>query len=188
MFNDWVGEEGSRAQANKMHVLSWTEKEPISATFLVKFISIQVDVPTSIVWFFLLLLFCFYMLTSISTFCGSNTIAQSKENDRLILSAGPVHWPKGFTWVLPNYPPSTTLWGGQHSHTHFADERSEDTMVEPLTQERTQARTSWDWDSQLKSLHFTQWSQAAYLLGPNWHHTKLMYISIHSLDKIMKLF
>ena len=78
MFNDWVGEEGSRAQANKMHVLSWTEKEPISATFLVKFISIQVDVPTSIVWF-LLLLFCFYMLTSISTFCGSNQSLSLKE-------------------------------------------------------------------------------------------------------------
>lgn len=51
MFNNWVGEEGSRAQANKMHVLPWTEKEPISATFLVKFISNQVDVPTSIVGF-----------------------------------------------------------------------------------------------------------------------------------------
>lgn len=97
----------------------------------------------------LLLFFCFYMLTSISIFCGSNTIVQSNGNDRLTLSAGPVHWPKGFTWDLPSYPSSTTLWGGQHSHTHFADERTEDTVVEPLPQERTQARTSWDWDSQL---------------------------------------
>ena len=39
----------------------------------------------------------------------------------------------------------------------------------------------------LKSIHFTQWSQAAYLLGPHMHHTKPVYISIHSLDTIMKL-
>ena len=38
----------------------------------------------------------------------------------------------------------------------------------------------------LKSLHVTQWSQAAYLLGPHMHHTKLVYISIHSLDTTMK--
>ena len=100
MFNGWGGEEGSSAQASKMCVLSQTEKEHISATFLGKFISVQVDVPASMVCFLLLLLlllFCFDMLTSISTFCGSNTIAQSNGNDRLTLSAGPVHWPKGLT-------------------------------------------------------------------------------------------